>query len=39
MIVKSYETHKINPKHHKYVLFYGNNEGFKSEKILAIFKT
>ena len=38
MIVKSYETHKINPKHHKYVLFYGKNEGFKSEKILAIFK-
>ena len=31
MIIKSYETNKINFEKNKFVLFYGKNEGFKNE--------
>ena len=31
MIIKSYETNKINFEKNKLVLFYGKNEGFKNE--------
>ena len=31
MIIKSYETNKINFEKNKYFLFYGKNEGFKNE--------
>ena len=31
MIIKSYETKKINFEKNKFVLFYGKNEGFKNE--------
>ena len=33
MILKSYETKKININLNKIVLFYGQNEGFKKEEI------
>jgi len=36
MILKSYETKKININLNKIVLFYGQNEGFKEEEILKI---
>ncbi len=36
MILKSYETKKINIDINKIVLFYGQNEGFKEEEILKI---
>ena len=36
MILKSFETNKINLKHFKYFLFYGKNEGAKSEEIFKI---
>ena len=31
MIIKSYETNKINFEKNKFALFYGKNEGFKNE--------
>ena len=36
MILKSYETKKINININKIVLFYGQNEGFKEEEVLKI---
>ena len=36
MILKSFETKKINININKIVLFYGQNEGFKEEEILKI---
>lgn len=36
MILKSFETKKIDLKYNKYILFYGKNEGAKSEEILKI---
>ena len=36
MILKSYETKKININLNKIVLFYGQNEGLKEEEILKI---
>ncbi len=38
MILKSYETNKINLKNNKYILFYGKNEGAKSEEIFILLK-
>ena len=38
MILKSYETKKININLNKIVLFYGQNEGFKEEEILKILR-
>ena len=38
MILKSYETDKINLKNNKYILFYGKNEGAKSEEIFKLLK-
>ena len=38
MILKSYETNKINLKNNKYILFYGKNEGAKSEEIFKLLK-
>ncbi len=38
MILKSFETNKINLNHSKYFLFYGKNEGAKSEEIFKILK-
>ena len=36
MILKSYETKKINININKIVLFYGQNEGYKEEEVLKI---
>ena len=38
MILKSFETNKINLKDNKYILFYGKNEGAKSEEIFKLLK-
>ena len=38
MILKSFETNKINLKNNKYILFYGKNEGAKSEEIFKLLK-
>ena len=39
MILKSYETHKINLKKNNLILFYGKNEGLKIEEISKILST
>ena len=40
MIIKSYETNKINFEKNKLVLFYGKNEGFKNEiKLYSVKNT
>ena len=36
MIIKSYEINKINLFKNKIILFYGENNGLKKEKILEI---
>ncbi len=33
MIIKSFETNKLNIEKNKFFLFYGENEGFKNEII------
>ncbi len=38
MILKSYETNKINLKHNKIILLYGKNEGLKKETINLLIK-
>ena len=38
MIIKSFELNKINQKNINYYLFYGENEGHKTESINQIFK-
>ena len=38
MIIKSYELNKIDSKKNKFFLFYGENEGQKSEIIENNFK-
>ena len=39
MIVKSYEINKINFNKSKIVLFYGENNGLKKEKISEIINS
>ena len=39
MIVKFFEINKINLNDKKFILFYGNNEGLKSEAINNLIKT
>ena len=34
MILKSYETSKIDSKDNNLILFYGKNEGLKKDKII-----
>lgn len=38
MIIKSYETSKINIKKNYYILLYGKNEGFKTQAKIAFLK-
>ena len=38
MIIKSFELNKIDQKNIKYFLFYGENDGHKTESINNIFK-
>ena len=38
MILKHYQTEKINFDLNKIILFYGNNEGLKSQEINNIIK-
>ena len=38
MIIKSYELNKIDLKRNKFVLFYGKNEGSKSESTNNLLK-
>jgi len=38
MIIKSFETQKINLDSNKFILFHGDNEGLKSEKIKELIK-
>ena len=38
MIIKSFETNKINLKLHKNILLYGKNEGAKNEEIEKLVK-
>ena len=38
MIIKSFETRKINLDSNKFILFHGDNEGLKSEKIKELIK-
>ena len=38
MIVKQFETHKINLKLNKFILLYGKNEGLKNETISILTK-
>ena len=38
MIIKYYETNKINLDKNKFLLFYGKNEGFKAEIIKNVIK-
>ena len=38
MILKSYEINKINIKLNKFILFYGQNEGFKNQSIKTLIK-
>ena len=38
MIIKSYELNKINLKQSKFVLFYGKNEGLKSDSTNNLLK-
>jgi hypothetical protein len=39
MIIKSFESNKINQKNIKNYLFYGENEGHKTESINNVFNT
>ena len=39
MILKYYETNKINLNYNKIVLFYGKNEGLKKENIKLLIKS
>ena len=36
MILKSFEINKVNLKIHKFLLFYGKNDGYKNEEINKI---
>jgi len=38
VIVKHFETHKINLKLNKFILLYGKNEGLKNEIINVLTK-
>ena len=38
MIIKSFETNKINLNLTKMILFYGKNEGYKNESIDNLLK-
>ena len=38
MILKSYEINKVNQKIHHLILFYGRNEGLKSEALNSLIK-
>ena len=38
MIIKSFETQKINLDSNKFILFHGDNEGLKNEKIKELIK-
>ena len=38
MIIKSFETSKINLEQNKLILLYGKNEGYKSECIDHLIK-
>ena len=38
MILKSYEINKVNQKIHHLILFYGKNEGLKSEALNSLIK-
>tara|TARA_Y200000002_G_scaffold363328_1_gene351281 strand:- start:82 stop:1062 length:981 start_codon:yes stop_codon:yes gene_type:complete len=38
MIIKSYEINKINIENQKFILFYGKNEGLKTEAIKYLIK-
>ena len=38
MIIKSYETEKINLEHSQLILFYGKNDGLKNEAIKRLIK-
>jgi DNA polymerase III subunit delta len=38
MILKSFELNKIKLNHHKFYLFYGDNEGLKEENIKNLFE-
>ena len=38
MIIKSFETRKINLDSNKFILFHGDNEGLKNEKIKELIK-
>ena len=37
MIIKNFELGKIKSKNLNFFLFYGENEGFKDEKIKQVF--
>ena len=39
MIIKSFELNKIDQKNINYYLFYGENEGYKTDSINQVFKT
>ena len=39
MIIKSFELKKIDQKNINYYLFYGENEGYKTDSINQVFKT
>ena len=38
MIIKSYETNKINTNKHSFILLYGKNEGLKNQTINNFLK-
>ena len=38
MILKSYETEKINLEYSQLILFYGKNDGLKNEAIKRLIK-
>ena len=38
MILKAYEINKIKFDKHKFILFYGENEGYKNETIKNLIK-
>ena len=38
MILKYYETNKINLDYNKFILFYGKNEGLKNDSIKNLLK-
>ena len=39
MIIKSFELNKIDQKNINYYLFYGENEGYKTDSINQVFNT